>query len=180
MRTITFISIAAFILFSCKENDVLKLQDSDSTAPKGKWLVTDSSGTNGVVTREFTEENNEFDISPHTKISVTYTVEDSDGGVQKVAMTGGGLTACTLSLQDDIAEISLPTDTTILAPGKNKEVQATASRNASLDLACRKKDGEVFPQVARGPGGTIELHGYGENFHSGTVRSRLVIKTTPL
>jgi hypothetical protein len=180
MRTISFICILSLTLFSCKDDKKLKLPKSDKTSPAAKWIITDSSNSNGVVTREFSGENNEWDISPHTKFTVKFTVEDLDGGVQKVIISGGGLTACTLSMQDDIAEISLPGDTLTLKPGKNNEVQPSATKTATLDLACKRKDGEVFPQVARGPGGTVELQGYGENYHAGRVSSRLIIRTKPI
>lgn len=180
MRAILILLSLTLVMFSCKNDKKLTVPKSDATSPTFKWLITDSSSASGVISREFTGENNEWDITPHNKISIQFTVEDADGGVKKVAISASGLTACSMSMQDDIAEVSLPSDTLILQPGKNNEVQATAVKSAVLDLACRKKEGEVFPQVARGPGGTIELQGYGENFHNGKVRSRLIIKTNPL
>jgi|GEM_PF-5253993 len=181
MRTIV-IAVYSFILlaalYSCKEQN-LKVPKSDTTPPTGKWIVTDSGDGKNIVTKEFTAANNEWDISPHHKIAVSFQVEDVDGGVQKVAMTGGGLTACSMSLQDDIADIRLPVDTLVQKPNGSNEVLPTGKRSAYLDLTCRKKEGTNFPQVARGPGGTIELTGYGENFHGGVVNSRLTIKTNP-
>jgi hypothetical protein len=165
------------LLFACKDSN-LKLAASDATPPIGKWVVTDSGDGANIVTKEFSESYNEWDVSPHQKVNIVFNVEDIDGGVKKVAIWGGGLTACPLSLQDDIEEISISADTLVLTPGKNKEVQPVGSRSVFLDMACRRKAGEVFPQVARGPGGTIELTGYGENHHGGKVSSKLVIKTS--
>jgi hypothetical protein len=181
MRSIVIAAFATLILcvfYSCKD-DNLKVPKSDATPPIGKWIVTDSGDGKNIVTREFTQANNEWDISPHHKIHVVFSVEDTDGGVQKVALSGGGLTACSMSMQDDIASVSIPPDTTILKPASGNVVLPKAVKEASINLMCKKKEGTNFPQVARGPGGTIEIFGYGENYHQGKVTSKLTIKTTP-
>ena len=180
-NSLTAILIATSLAFfvSCKNEGGLKVPAKDATPPIGKWIVTDSGDGSNPVTKEFTESYNEWDISPHQKVNVVFSVEDADGGVHKVALSGGGLTACPLSLQDDILELEVNPDTLVMNPDDKKNVKPSGTRSVFLNIACQRKEGEVFPQIARGPGGYIELNGYGENFHKGEVASKLIIKTTP-
>ncbi len=175
---IRFVSGLAFALMICLASGCIeKIQkpDHDDTRPVAKWVVFVKNDKADQY--EYTTSGQTLQLGKQYQYSVSFIVNDPDGGVMHMAWSGGGRTACPESNKADIASIAI-NDSYDLQPDANGKVETQALLTKAIDASCSRLGGLV-PQVVTPPGGTIKLSGEGENYFGGKATSTLTIVSDP-
>jgi len=148
------------------------LPESDNTPPTYKWEVQVLNNNGDKY--EFSTSGQSLQLGKDYQFRVYFTAYDYDGGLKKVNMNGKGLTACPLSMIMDI-DSEVCHNNHSLSPDMNGKVQTKVVSLCLFDMKCRKIGGDLYPQALQGPGGTIIIKGFAENYYGGKVFSDLII-----
>jgi hypothetical protein len=179
-RNCILIFVISLFFTACEQNKI-KLPKSDNTAPQNKWVLEIQKDK--VETHEFFSDTS-FNIGKDYKIHLLYVVSDSDGGVKRISVKGGGNKACpasnTYTDWGPANKISWYEDV-ILSPESDNSVTTKASRFGNFDFECQpyKNPGGSQLQVMSSPSGTATFIGKAENYYGGKCTISLTIVSDP-
>jgi len=172
MRTSHTISKISFVIFffsflfiSCGR---LEKPESDPTPPILKWNVhflDDKTDT------EVLESGKTIYVKKDSKLEITLTAKDENGGIHKITFGGGFTFNCTKGTVGQNSTGTLETDIKNLYPDGNNNVLPLAylTKKINMEFTCQ-------PEYTLTEG-CYDLTGSAENFHGGSINSTLKIAT---
>jgi hypothetical protein len=172
--------VGIVLLSGCDGCNKIKLPNEDQTPPTCKWEVNvlDNDST-------FQFSNGGTLIMANTyNVRVYFTVSDNDGGVKRISVTGSGTKAYPqmLYVYDWGSQNKLDWNEDVSGPpdGKNMVVKSrTLLKQFDFTPQPGNPPGDIhFPAITPA-GGSLNLHGVGENYHRGTCTSNLTIIAAP-
>jgi len=164
-KVASLIFCLTLFLTSCGK---LEKPESDPTPPILKWNV---HFLDTKTDTEVTGSGKTIYVKKDSKLEVTLTAEDEDGGVQKITFAGGFIFNCTKGSVGQNSTGTLETDVQNLYPDTKNHVLPSVSltKEISMEFTCQ-------PEYTLTEG-SYDLTGSTENYFGGSVNSTLKIST---
>jgi len=146
----------------------LEKPESDSTPPILNWNV---HFLDTKTDTEVMESGKTIYVKKGSKLEVTLTAEDEDGGVQKITYGGGFTFNCTKGTVGQNSTGTLETDVQNLYPDSENHVLPSVSltKEIHMEFTCQ-------PEYTLTEG-SYDLTGSAENYFGGKINSTLKIAT---
>jgi len=155
----------SFLFIACSK---LEKPESDSTPPILKWNV---HFLDTKTDTEVLESGKTIYVKKDSKLKITLTAEDKDGGVQKIIFGGGFTFNCAKGSVGQNSTGTLETDVQNLYPDTDNHVLPSIFliKDIKMEFTCQPK--------YKLTEGSYDLSGSAENYFGGTVNSTLKIAT---
>ena len=164
-KVASIILCISFLFIACGK---LEKPESDPTPPILKWNV---HFLDTKTDTEVTGSGKTIYVKKDSKLEVTLTAEDEDGGVQKITFGGGFTFNCTKGSVGQNSTGTLETDVQNLYPDSENYVLPSVflKKEINMEFTCQPE--YILTE------GSYDLTGSAENYFGGTVNSTLKITT---
>ena len=164
-KVASIILCISFLLTACGK---LEKPESDPTPPILKWNVhfLDTKTDTEVMVSGKT-----IFVKKGSKLEITLTAEDEDGGVQKITFDGGFTFNCTKGSVGQNSAGTLETDVQNLYPDSKNHVLPLVSLKKAINMEFTCQSEYTLTE------GSYDLTGSAENYFGGSINSKLKIAT---